>query len=579
GGPTCRWQEAVRWLVRIGCLVILTAILWPGGQLWPSWFRLPPPQWIQRLESPESARLVPALSPWIALSSLAATHTLSLATGVGLGMGLLVVLRRRWLCRWMCPMGVCTELAGRAGRLCRLRAYRLFSVGQWIALLTLGGAAVGYPLFLWMDPLALWAGWISPASGDPSPLEKQPNPVTADQTNPAHQTDLAKEDDQAGLGFAPANLNWFAVGAAAVLMVSFLLPGLWCGRLCPLGGLQEVLWQLRQMAVGAANRAIRVLVALVPTPQRREDTASPLGGRGRPARGWPGEGEKKAAWSSYFPLTLTLSRQGRGEKKEAIPPAERENRVSAERENRVSAERENTESLPAEREKSSLSAETLRVLPPGLPEQPSQPGTLQSRFRQTAHSDGTESGWKLGRRFVLAGLIGAVWAGWVRRLHGAAAKPLRPPGAANEEVFSGLCIRCGNCIRACPSRIILPQGAQHGLAGFLTPFVHLDQDYCREDCTRCTQACPTGALRPILPAEKPKVQIGLARVDMGRCLLGEARECFICRDRCPYQAIRTQFSPITYMVEVQINPARCNGCGACQVSCPTWPRAIVVEPL
>jgi MinD superfamily P-loop ATPase len=82
-----------------------------------------------------------------------------------------------------------------------------------------------------------------------------------------------------------------------------------------------------------------------------------------------------------------------------------------------------------------------------------------------------------------------------------------------------------------------------------------------------------------LPAEKPKVRIGLARVDMGRCMLGEARECFICRDRCPLQAIHTQFSPITYMMEVQIDPARCNGCGACQASCPTWPRAIVVHPL
>lgn len=485
-----RWLfEAVRWLVRIGCLAILTALLWPGVQLRPHWLRPAMPRWLERLESPESARLVPAFSPWIALSSLAATHTLSLAAGVGLGVGLLVLFRRRLFCRWLCPMGVCTELAGRAGRLCRLRAVRLAPVGQWIALLTLAGACLGYPLLLWMDPLALWAGWITTASVHRIASPQPPALPLEQQNQGPVQNEPAFEATQ------PAHKNWLAAGVAAVLGIGFLLPGLWCTRLCPLGGLQEILWQLRQVGRQLGQWALR---------------------------GFP--------------------------------------------------------SAPAKPPAGDAAVEVIKR-PPAQP---------------------AESAWTFGRRVVLAGLVGVVWAAWTKCLRAGLSvpkvlagawlgkehpvpldlpRPLRPPGAADEQVFSGLCIRCGNCIRLCPSRILFPQDARHGLAGFLTPVVRLDQDYCREDCVRCTQACPTGALRPLLPAEKPKVRIGLARVDMGRCMLGEARECFICRDRCPLQAIRTQFSPITYMMEVQIDPARCNGCGACQTSCPTWPRAIVVHPL
>jgi|GEM_PF-331341 len=573
--------EAVRWTVRIGCLAVLTALLWPGVQLWPNWLRPAVPQWLQRLESPESARLVPSLSPWIALSSLAATHTLSLAAGLGLGVGLLVLFRRRMFCRWACPMGVCTELAGRAGRLCRLRAFRLAPVGQWIALLTLAGAVLGYPLLLWMDPLALWAGWITPASGYPKP-DQPPNLAVAYQGDSVHQSDripptksapqkqsLTQPDGakQPGTDQAtaqPAHRNWFAAGAAAVLLIGFLLPGLWCTRLCPLGGLQEILWQLRQMVWELVKRAVWVF-------------------RPAPASCAPVSSQVPAAASSQAPGTAPS---------QALAPGAAQS--------------------PAITSVYALAPASASSSGPAPSQSPEAPPAQPS----------AESAWIFGRRVVLAGLVGAVWAAWTKCLRAglsvpkvlagawlgkeqpvppAPAGPLRPPGATQEEVFSGLCIRCGNCIRACPSRILVPQGArpslaglltlwsgpktqtpvgaQQALAGFLTPMVRLDQDYCREDCVRCTQVCPTGALRPILPAEKPKVRIGLARVDMGRCMLAEARECFICRDRCPQQAIRTPFSPITYMVEVQIDPARCNGCGACQASCPTWPRAIVVHPV
>ena len=61
-------------------------------------------------------------------------------------------------CRWVCPTGTCADVAAHAGVRLRRRLPRIFPLGQWIAFLTLGGAILGYPVLLWLDPLALFSG-------------------------------------------------------------------------------------------------------------------------------------------------------------------------------------------------------------------------------------------------------------------------------------------------------------------------------------------------------------------------------------------------------------------------------------
>ena len=74
--------------------------------------------------------------------------------------------------------------------------------------------------------------------------------------------------------------------------------------------------------------------------------------------------------------------------------------------------------------------------------------------------------------------------------------------------------------------------------------------------------------------------MGLAKVDMNVCLLGEDRECAECRRWCPYGAIRYVFSEDSYSLTPVIDTEKCNGCGACEMACPTKPaKAIVVVPL
>ncbi len=189
------------------------------------------------------------------------------------------------------------------------------------------------------------------------------------------------------------------------------------------------------------------------------------------------------------------------------------------------------------------------------------------------------TGGGLGRRVVLAGGLGAAWA-WIVGIRVAGARcAMRPPGAIDEARFRGVCVRCGNCLRACPARILHADLGETGISGLLCPVVRFDPGYCREDCRRCGDVCPSGAIAPLGPHEKKTARIGLAEVDVELCLLTDNRECSICRNCCPYEAISTVWSEEEYTMAVKIAPDLCTGCGACQVACPTTPaKAIVVRP-
>ncbi|MCX7818916.1 MAG: 4Fe-4S dicluster domain-containing protein [Kiritimatiellae bacterium] len=209
-------------------------------------------------------------------------------------------------------------------------------------------------------------------------------------------------------------------------------------------------------------------------------------------------------------------------------------------------------------------------------------GALQDLVRPSAAPlRGSTAG--LSRRRVLVGLggfgVGIVGGVLARHDGSSGRRPVRPPGAVPEAEFRALCLRCGQCVGVCPARIIRPDagGDSAGWTSWLTPRLDFSTDFCRPECVRCSQVCPSGALQPLAePAMKLERPIGLAEVRHAICWLSQGRECSICQTVCPYGAIRVAGDGFQSRVVVEV--ARCTGCGACEAECPVSPeRAIVVR--
>lgn len=345
---------------------------------------------------------IPVCSPFIGIVSAITSRSFTITTICSVPMLVIMIIRRRWFCRYLCPLGLVVETCGRT-RLTKVPHAKIPPIGQWLALATVGGAVVGWPLFLWLDPLAILSGGIGAAS------------VVC------------------------------AVPLILVVVSALIFPNLWCLKLCPLGGTQELFSQLRgSMTAG-----------------KDESPGAPRHAEGRRAF-----------------LGLTAG--------------------------------------------SAVAALIPRVLPRRTP-------------------------------------------------------PLRPPGAMAETTFEGLCVRCGNCVRSCPSEIIKQDTSPPDLAGLLAPKLDYSSNYCREDCNACTRSCPSGAIRAMSLEQKNRHKIGLAKIHMPDCYLATDRECSACVISCPYEAIIDAFDRESYTTVLRVDPERCNGCGSCVIVCP--PKVIAVDPV
>jgi ferredoxin len=161
-------------------------------------------------------------------------------------------------------------------------------------------------------------------------------------------------------------------------------------------------------------------------------------------------------------------------------------------------------------------------------------------------------------------------------------RPVRPPGSVPEPAFLDMCIRCGECFKACPNNVLQAEGFEQGLEGLWAPMVKADWAGCESSCNACGQVCPTGAIRALPLAEKKVARMGLAIVDQHACLPHANREaCQLCVDECHaagYHAI--EFVQVHTEVDAAGQPIegtghlapvvltdKCVGCGICQTRC------------
>lgn len=164
------------------------------------------------------------------------------------------------------------------------------------------------------------------------------------------------------------------------------------------------------------------------------------------------------------------------------------------------------------------------------------------------------------------------------------ATPITPPGSLSAKHMARFCTACQLCVSECPTGVLRPS---NDLFTLMQPTMDYSHGACRPECNRCSQVCPTDAIKPITVSEKSAIKIGTAVWHKDKCVVltqltekGEPVACGNCARHCPVHAIEMvegKRDDKEVMLPV-VNEARCIGCGMCEAVCPARPfTAIHVE--
>jgi ferredoxin len=161
-----------------------------------------------------------------------------------------------------------------------------------------------------------------------------------------------------------------------------------------------------------------------------------------------------------------------------------------------------------------------------------------------------------------------------------------------EEAFLERCLKCGVCMKACPTGGLQPAWNEGGLEGLWTPILVPRIGACEHECVLCTQVCPTGALRELgrdekvgRPPDLEPVRLGSAFIDRGRCLpWGMDTACIVCEEVCPTSPkavyfkeaeVETRNGETMTLKQPWVDVGRCVGCGMCERNCPVYDEAAI----
>ena len=185
---------------------------------------------------------------------------------------------------------------------------------------------------------------------------------------------------------------------------------------------------------------------------------------------------------------------------------------------------------------------------------------------------------------ALAATGGLVWSYLLTQQARATPFAIRPPGALAEADFNARCIKCGQCVDACPYDTLKLATAGSSIPIGTPYFIPRETPcYMCEDIP-CVPVCPTGALDHGLENIDDS-RMGLAVIDIENCLSWQGLRCEICFRECPVQgtAITVEHHPRKISKHAMFVPLvhsdACTGCGICEKACPTQKAAIrVLQP-
>ncbi len=183
------------------------------------------------------------------------------------------------------------------------------------------------------------------------------------------------------------------------------------------------------------------------------------------------------------------------------------------------------------------------------------------------------------REIVLASTLGIVAAPLlsVSGSERPSEKLIRPPGALMESQFLSKCIRCGECMKVCPTNGLQYAFDEGSMLALWTPVLVPRIGSCEYYCSLCGQVCPSAAIRELTVKEKQKIRIGAAWIRKDRCLTFSIGEpCRVCEQKCPTSPkaivmVDSEFSAPEGKIQIQVpivDPSLCIGCGICENRCP-----------
>ena len=155
-------------------------------------------------------------------------------------------------------------------------------------------------------------------------------------------------------------------------------------------------------------------------------------------------------------------------------------------------------------------------------------------------------------------------------------RALTPPGSLSARNMTAHCTGCQLCVAVCPTQVLRPSA---DLTTFMQPEMSYEKGYCRPECNKCSQVCPTGAINPITVEEKSSIQVGHAEWNRKNCIvLTDDVDCGNCERHCPTGAITmilSDYRDLKSRKIPSINKHLCIGCGACENLCPSRPFSAI----
>ena len=212
-------------------------------------------------------------------------------------------------------------------------------------------------------------------------------------------------------------------------------------------------------------------------------------------------------------------------------------------------------------------------------------GALEYRFSWKAAAEGTPSPAAPGRRAFLTSLallLPVIALRGQKKTDGGLATvlpkkavkrsiPITPPGSKSVKDFYSKCTACQLCIAHCPNKVLRPSSSPEH---FMQPELGFENGWCRPECTKCSEYCPTGAIELITREEKTQYHIGTASVDRELCIAEKGTQCGNCAQKCPAGAISMVPGPGGVRIPA-VNESICIGCGACEFLCPARPISAI----